>query len=233
MKRCLLAVICASMLLAGCITFQVTSPYPNQQNETAPVILLFNSNPAIINAGETSTLQWKVTGATSVSIDQGIGQVNASGSMMVSPARSTSFTISAINSSGTATALTTITVNPVPASSAPSVSQPATTPAISQPSMPTFAVTNVTAGTEKAGYSSCYNLYADITANGAGTVSYRWESTEGGGYSYTWTIEFSKSGTQRITLPAEMRALPSGNYQLHIMSPNDVLSNITYYTTCQ
>ncbi|MBN1374831.1 MAG: hypothetical protein JXA01_01610 [Dehalococcoidia bacterium] len=91
----------------------------------------------------------------------------------------------------------------------------------------------MTAGTEKSGFSSCYNLYADITANSAGTASYRWESTEGGGYSYIWTIEFTKAGTQRITLPADMRALPSGNYQLHVMTPNDVLSNSTYYTTCQ
>jgi hypothetical protein len=95
-----------------------------------------------------------------------------------------------------------------------------------------FAVTSVTANTEPRSGSGCFNLYANITANGPGSVSYIWESTNGGGYSYTWTITFSAAGTQRITLPVEMSALPSGPYRVHVLTPNDVVSNSTYYTTC-
>jgi hypothetical protein len=68
---------------------------------TPPVIIAFSNNPATINAGGTSTLLWNVTGATSVSIDQGIGQVDVAGTRVVSPAKSTVYTISATNSAGT------------------------------------------------------------------------------------------------------------------------------------
>ncbi len=66
-----------------------------------PVIIEFSSNPSAITAGGTSTLLWKVTGATSVSLDQGIGQVSAAGTRVVLPAKSTVYTISATNATGT------------------------------------------------------------------------------------------------------------------------------------
>ncbi|MGD0354694.1 MAG: hypothetical protein ABSB31_04525 [Dehalococcoidia bacterium] len=78
---------------------------------TPPVITQFNSNPSIINSAGTSTLSWNVTGANSVSIDQGIGQVNAAGSRVVSPASTTVYTLSATNSAGTVTSSATIMVN--------------------------------------------------------------------------------------------------------------------------
>jgi hypothetical protein len=52
-----------------------------------------------------------VTGADSASIDNGIGQVNASGTMAVSPATSTTYTIIAANYNSTVTSSTTIIVN--------------------------------------------------------------------------------------------------------------------------
>ena len=118
---------------------------------------------------------------------------------------------------GTVTSSWTNTVN--------SVSLPIPAPA-------SFAVTSVIANTEPRSSSGCFNLYAIITTNGPGSVSYLWESTDGGGYSYTWTITFTAAGTQRITLPVEMSALPSGPYHVHVLTPNDVVSNSTYYTTC-
>jgi hypothetical protein len=95
-----------------------------------------------------------------------------------------------------------------------------------------FSVTGISANTEPSNSIGCFTLYANITANGAGTASYFWESTEGGGYSYTWNITFLKAGTQKVTLPVEMSALPSGTYRLHVLTPNDFVSNSTYYTTC-
>ena len=95
------------------------------------------------------------------------------------------------------------------------------------------AVTSVVANTEPRSSTGCMNLFANITANGPCTVSYLWESLDGGGYSYTWDITIPEAGTQKIKLPVEMSALPSGNYQLHVVAPNDVVSNSTYYKTCQ
>ena len=114
---------------------------------------------------------------------------------------------------------------------APNPISPSAAPPAPSASMP-FAVTSVMANTEPSNSTHCFNLYANITANGPGTATYRWESADGGGYSYTWNAAFPTAGTQKITLPVEMSALPSGLYRVHILTPNDTVSNTTYYTTC-
>jgi hypothetical protein len=86
-------------------------PYNGTMMGTAPAITVFGANPSIINSGATSTLSWNVAGANSISIDNGIGQVNASGTMTVSPGASTTYTISATNNNGTITRSTTTLVN--------------------------------------------------------------------------------------------------------------------------
>jgi hypothetical protein len=202
--------------VSGCFTFQTSPPNPLQPAGTLPVIAVFSNNPATIVRGGTSTLLWSVMGANSINIDHGIGLVNAVGIKLISPATSTVYTISATNSAGTVSSSAMTTVN--------SATQP--------PAPTSFAVTGVIANTEPSNYTGCYNLYANITANGPGIVTYIWESTEGGGYSYTWSITFPTAGMQKITLPVEMSALPSGQYRVHILTPNDVVSNSTYYATC-
>ncbi len=66
--------------------------------------------PSTITAGQTSTLTWSTTNATTVSINQGIGVVSASGSTVVSPTDTTQYTLTATGTGGTATASATITV---------------------------------------------------------------------------------------------------------------------------
>ena len=105
------------ILIPGCFTFQTTAPNPIPQVGSPSVIGTFSSNPSTINSGGTSTLLWNVTGATSVSIDQGIGQVNVAGTRAVSPAKSAVYTISATNSAGTVTrsaVVTTVNAAPLP-----------------------------------------------------------------------------------------------------------------------
>jgi phospholipase C len=68
------------------------------------------ASPATIGPGQTATLSWTSSNAATLSIDQGIGAVNGpSGSLSVSPAATTIYTITATN--GTATATATATVN--------------------------------------------------------------------------------------------------------------------------
>jgi phospholipase C len=68
------------------------------------------ATPVTIGPGQTATLSWTSSNATTLSIDQGIGAVNGpSGSLSVSPAATTIYTITATN--GTATATATATVN--------------------------------------------------------------------------------------------------------------------------
>jgi phospholipase C len=68
------------------------------------------ATPATIGPGQTATLSWTSSNAATLSIDQGIGAVNVpSGSLSVSPAATTIYSITVTN--GTATATATATVN--------------------------------------------------------------------------------------------------------------------------
>ena len=75
-----------------------------------PVVSSFTATPATIPIGSSSTLAWSVTGATSLSIDQGVGTVTGT-STSATPASTTTYTLTATNSGGNATATATVTVN--------------------------------------------------------------------------------------------------------------------------
>jgi hypothetical protein len=106
-----LSLLLLLVLIPGCVTVQQPAVQPTVYGTPGPVIE-FTSNPSGINSGSSSTLLWNVTGANSVSIDQGIGLVSATGSRIIAPAVSTVYTISATNSAGTATSSATTTVYP-------------------------------------------------------------------------------------------------------------------------
>lgn len=76
-----------------------------------PSIARFSATPASIVAGEGSTLDWSVNGATSLSIDPGVGTTGGT-SVMVHPAATTTYTLTARNGSGTTTATATVQVQP-------------------------------------------------------------------------------------------------------------------------
>jgi len=79
-----------------------------------PTIVSFQSAPGTIAAGETSTLSWDVIGATSLSIDPGVGAVTGT-TTTVTPAATTTYRLSATNAGGTSTADVTVTVVVPPA----------------------------------------------------------------------------------------------------------------------
>jgi len=76
-----------------------------------PVITInqFQAEPSTITAGASTTLQWTVTGANSVTIDQGIGAVALSGNRVIFPESTTTYTLTASN--GNQSTSSTITVN--------------------------------------------------------------------------------------------------------------------------
>jgi len=71
-----------------------------------------SANPATIQTGQSSTLSWTSTNATSCSIDQGIGSVDCNSSKLVSPSVTTPYEITATGPGGTATSSVTVTVTP-------------------------------------------------------------------------------------------------------------------------
>lgn len=64
----------------------------------APIVAVFNVDPNIISVGQLSNLHWDVTGATSVSIDEGVGNVGPVGSKVVYPYYTTTYTLTASSS---------------------------------------------------------------------------------------------------------------------------------------
>ncbi len=91
------------------------SPYsgPSPRPIYQPVINSFTSNASSIDVGQTVTLTWSTSNASSVTISPGIGTVGASGSTTVTPGATTTYTLSATGGSGsTVTSSTTVNVIP-------------------------------------------------------------------------------------------------------------------------
>ena len=81
-------------------------------NETTgrPVVASFTVEPSTVERGQSATLKWSVTNATSVIIDHGIGAVDVSGQRTVVPADSTTYTLTARSENGSAAATATVNV---------------------------------------------------------------------------------------------------------------------------
>ena len=90
----------------GSVTKQVTITV------VPPPTATFSAAPASVSAGESATLGWTTTDATSVSIDHGVGTVAASGTASVSPASTTTYTLTASGIGGSVTRQATVTVTP-------------------------------------------------------------------------------------------------------------------------
>ncbi len=78
---------------------------------TAPAkVNSFVAAPGAIQPGATSTLAWNVSNAATVTINQGVGAVEISGSVVVKPAATTTYTLTAVGGGATATAQVKVTV---------------------------------------------------------------------------------------------------------------------------
>jgi hypothetical protein len=103
--------------LAGCRSDNTTQP------ATGPTISSFTATPTSITAGDSVVLKWTVDqSATSVTIDQGVGDVthNTEYQTTVYPSDTTKYTLTAKNGSATSTATVTVNVsNPSEAGAPP------------------------------------------------------------------------------------------------------------------
>ena len=75
-----------------------------------PTITSFVAAPMVITPGGSSTLSWTVDGATSLSLDPGIGAITGD-HVAVTPAISTQYRLTATNAVGSATADVTVVVD--------------------------------------------------------------------------------------------------------------------------
>jgi len=133
-RRALLtpAIVLTLAAAAGCHK-KAPPPPPPPPPQAAPApakptINYFTAEPSTITSGESATLRWSVTNATTVEIDNGIGQVSPDGRRAVTPTATTEYTLTATNAGGTSTATATVTVSTPPPPAAPPA-QPSATPA--------------------------------------------------------------------------------------------------------
>jgi len=90
------------------------APAPAPAPVLAPTAAL-SVTPEKITKGESATLKWKSQNATDCAIQPGIGKVPASGSRMITPDRSTTYSISCTGTGGSAGSAAGVTVVAPPA----------------------------------------------------------------------------------------------------------------------
>ena len=167
-----------AMILAGAVISACGSSSDsggtNSPPPATPVISSFTASPSTIATGSASTLSWAVSGATSLSINQGVGTVTGS-STSVSPTATMIYTLTATNSSGSTTASATVTVSPgqpAPVASV-AVTLAASTLAIGQTTTATTvlrdASSNVLTG-RSITWGSASNSVATVDSNGSVTA---------------------------------------------------------------
>ena len=111
-RACLLTAFAAAVLTVGCGKKPVVShePPPAPPPAARPTVTL-QANPTTINKGDASTLSWSSTNATQLTISPEVGAVAPEGSTKVTPADSTTYTISASGPGGSADSTVRVTVS--------------------------------------------------------------------------------------------------------------------------
>ena len=139
----LVAALALALGGTGCFTGDQHAGIPLR-----PVIRAFAASPGTILPGGTSTLAWSVTGATSLAIDNGVGDVTGTTSKVVSPTTTTTYTLTATSGAGSSTASVTVTLN-----------------------LPPQPPTNLIYSANPAVYTVGTAIPANVPSNGGGTIA--------------------------------------------------------------
>jgi hypothetical protein len=152
-------------------------------------VVRFDANPSTITAGQSSTLTWLVQGATSVSIDNGVGSVAATGSTTVTPATTTKYTITAVAPAGNVTATATVTVNPaVTTAGNPQIIRFEASPRSIAPG-------------QQSTLSWTTNGAATVSISGVGAVTLNGSTTVSPAQTTVYTLTATSSDGKTVTAP--------------------------------
>jgi peptidoglycan-associated lipoprotein len=112
-RGALLTATLAMIFVVGCKKKppQAPPPPPPPPPAAAKPTVSIQANPTTIDKGGSSTLTWTSTDATQLTVSPDVGSVNAQGSTQVSPANSTTYTITASGPGGSADSSVRVTVN--------------------------------------------------------------------------------------------------------------------------
>jgi peptidoglycan-associated lipoprotein len=117
----LLTALLGVFALAGCAkkAAKVTPPPPPASSPAAPTATLA-ANPGGVQQGQSSTLTWQTSNANEITI-AGLGTLPPSGSRVVTPGTSTTYTLVAKGAGGTNQASALVTVSAIVSSASPSL----------------------------------------------------------------------------------------------------------------
>ncbi|HJV48709.1 MAG TPA: kelch repeat-containing protein [Geothrix sp.] len=188
----------------------------------APVISSFTANPTTLTLGQSTTFSWTVTGATSLSLDQGVGSVTGLSSKQVTPATAGTFTytLTATNAVGSSQATAQVLVNPLPTYAltvnlgAGVTGLPTATATYAQGTLVNYAYA-LQAGYQNLQVTLDGNPIApsgSLTMNGAHTLAATAQVQ-------TWTITAS-AGANGTVSPAGVTTVNQGGSQTYTITPN-------------
>jgi chitodextrinase len=198
---------------------------------SVPVITSFTAAPSNISAGQQSTLNWAVSGASTVSINNGIGNVSGAASRAVSPAQTTTYVLTASNGAGQATASVTVNVAGTPAQDTTPPTRPVITSAAA--SAATRVDLTWTASTDNIGVVA-YRIIRNGMAVGlvpSPGVSYA-DSTVLPGITYTYAVQaFDGAGNYSAASTSATVTTPAAPVQTGCTPGMNVFTGCYYSNT--
>ena len=217
-------------------------PQPPQQTQPPspgcpgpPVFTHFEANPPSIQSGQTTLLEWgPITNGGSGELVGSViltpgnfGEVGSPGSRQVSPSSTTTYTLTATGCGGTD--MKSVTVN-VMIVGTPIPIPPPTPPGGGGWSGPA-KVTSVVAHANPSSYTGpsgvTLNFDADITVDGACTVTYQWERSDAS-IPPVKTLVFNAAGTKNVTTSWTLGGGPGSGtvwQRVNILTPLPMSSN--------
>lgn len=103
-----------TIFLLGTPEAAVTIVIQPAQVPNPPPTITFTSSPPTISMGETCTLTWQTANASTVTINNGIGNVGLNGTHQVTPGQTTTYELTAVGPGGATMAETIVTVTYLP-----------------------------------------------------------------------------------------------------------------------
>jgi hypothetical protein len=185
------------------LTWQNNSP-----SVQVPVILSLTASPAAIAAGQSATLGWSLNNASSINIDNGVGDVTGITSVTVSPGQTTTYTLTASNSAGSATAQATVTVETL------QDTQPPSTPTLSSANANGLSEVDLswTAATDNIGVAG-YQIFRNgsvLTSVSGSSLIYA-DKSAAANTTYTYAVKaFDAAGNYSGLSNSIQITMPSG-----------------------
>jgi hypothetical protein len=156
----------------------------------AAVISDFSATPSTIREGDNTTLSWATEHATSLSIDQGVGDVTGKTSITLKPAATTTYTLTATGVTGPVVTRT-LKVTVIPNTPGPSIQAFAANPATIDPgqgSTLSWTVSNATKLTIDNGVGVVTGTSIRVTPTATTTYTLKAENSQGAAVQATATV---------------------------------------------